>query len=66
VISNPRPGQRVRVWYRASLRPYVRYHGREGLVVTPGRGRPRNHTVRVGEDLVIIPAGNLRPVPVGR
>lgn len=59
MTANPRPGQRVQVWYRASLR-WLPYHGQVGVVVVASKGRPRNHGVRIGEREVVVPCGNLR------
>jgi hypothetical protein len=60
MIANPKAGRKVQAWYRAALRPIAPYHGRLGVVITPGRGKPRNHLVRFDNDLVIIPCGHLR------
>lgn len=59
MISNPRPGQRVQVWYAAKRLP-MPWHGQTGTVEIVGRSRPRNHGIRVGAALVVVPAGNLR------
>lgn len=62
MLTNPRPGQRVRLHYAAAKRPYFPYHGRTGAVVVGGRGKPRNHLVRLdGGPLVVVPGGNLVP-----
>jgi len=37
-------------------------HGRMGIVVSVGIGRPRNHLVLVDNEQVIVPGGNIRPV----
>lgn len=62
MISNPRPGQRVRAHYAARSVAGAPYHGRIGTVVVAGRGRPRNHGVRFDGDehVTVIPAGNLQ------
>jgi len=60
MISNPRLGQIVQLWYRASLRPIAPDHGRVGTVVARAKGRPRNHGVSIDGRLTIVPAGNLR------
>ncbi len=61
MLSNPRPGRRVRLAYRLSLRSLFP-HGATGVVlVAKGKGRgPRNHLVRLddGREL-IVPAGHL-------
>lgn len=61
MVSSPRPGQEVLVWYRDRSMPY---HGRRGVVRIAGRKRPRNHAVEMSDGaVVVIPAGNLRPPP---
>lgn len=60
MIVHPRLGQQVQVWYRAAVAPYAPYHGKIGTVEVRGVGKPRNHAVRIGEKLVIVPCGNLR------
>jgi hypothetical protein len=59
LISHPRLGQRVQVWYAARHLP-LPHHGAVGVVEIAGKGRPRNHGVRIGGVLVVVPAGNLR------
>lgn len=62
MIANPRPGRRVRLHYRRSVAPHAPHHGRAGVVVAAGKGRPRNHLVRLdGGLLVVVPCGNLNP-----
>jgi hypothetical protein len=61
VVSNPKPGQRVQVWYRKGLRDYMPHHGRLGTVAVVSKGRPRNHGVLIDGRMVVIPCGNLRP-----
>jgi hypothetical protein len=61
MMLNPRVGQRVQVWYGQALRAVVPYHGRPAVVVVAGRGRPRNHLVRLDDGTtVVVPCGNLR------
>lgn len=61
MLSSPRPGTRVVIHYAAARAAGMPLHGRTGVVVAPGRGRPRNHLVRLdGGPLVVVPAGNLR------
>jgi hypothetical protein len=62
VLSSPKPGTRVVLHYAAARRAIAPYHGRTGTVVTPGKGRPRNHLVCLDGDgaMVIVPAGNVR------
>lgn len=59
MIVNPRPGQRVLIWYRAELRSFP-FHGQRGTVIQPGKGKPRNHLIDVAGVLVVVPCGNLR------
>jgi hypothetical protein len=60
VIANPRPGARVVLWYAPRARPYF-LHAAAGVVVVAGKGRPRNHLVRLDSGaLVVVPCGNLR------
>ena len=63
MLSSPRLGQRVQVWYRSELRDAMPLHGLQGIVEVVGRGRPRNHGVRIGRELYTVPAGNLRLPP---
>lgn len=62
MIIDPRKGQRVQCWYGKKSRDFMPLHGRCGVVVVSGRGRPRNHGVVLdGEDCMrAIPCGNLR------
>ena len=60
MIVHPRIGQCVRLRYRLSLRRVAPYHDRTGIVVARSNGPgPRNHLVRIGEDLVVVPCGHL-------
>lgn len=60
MLSNPQPGDRVELRYRAALRPLCP-HGQKGAIVAAGRGRPRNHLVRLDIGVrVVVPAGNLQ------
>jgi hypothetical protein len=62
MLSNPRPGQRVRLHYANARRYFFVYYGRSGTVEIAGKGRPRNHLVRLDDGTrVIVPAGNLYP-----
>lgn len=63
MISNPRIGQLVQVWYRKGLRDAMPLHGRIGEVEVVSRGHPRNHGIRIDGVLYVVPAGNLRPLP---
>jgi hypothetical protein len=35
------------------------YHGKRGVIVGVSTGKPRNHLVQVGSEIVSIPCGNL-------
>lgn len=59
MLSNPKPGARVRIRYRAGVRERMPWHDVVGTVEIVCRKRPRNHGVRIGGVLVSIPAGNL-------
>jgi hypothetical protein len=70
MMSHPRPGQRVQIWYRAAMAAIMPYHRRIATVAIVAHGKPRNHGVILthgqivyGTLLVIVPAGNLRPAP---
>lgn len=61
MISNPHPGQRVRLHYRESIRPSAP-HGQAGEIVIVGTGKPRNHGVRLPDGtIIVVPGGNLVP-----
>lgn len=64
MLSRPRLGDRVQIWYRESLRS-LPYHGQTGIVVIVSRRRPRNHGVEIGGRLVVVPAGNIRKYAIG-
>lgn len=59
MVSSPKPGQPVQCWYKDRGMPH---HGKVGVVRIVGKGRPRNHGVEIGGVIVVVPAGNLRPV----
>jgi len=62
VISNPQRGQSVRLRYGAKRWPITpRFQDAVGRVVIPSHGKPRNHLVKIGAELAIVPAGNLMP-----
>ena len=61
VVSNPRRGQLIRVRYGKRWRAIPRFQDAMGWVVIPSHGKPRNHLVKIGGKLVIVPAGNLMP-----
>ena len=67
MLSNPKPGRVVRIHYGPKYRDLVEpgLQDRTAVVIIPGRGRPRNHLVRINsmrERLVVVPAGNLTGV----
>lgn len=62
MVASPRPGQCVRVWYRVGVRDIMPLHGKTGTVVTRSRGKPRNHAVRIGGKVYVVPCGNLQPL----
>lgn len=60
MIFAPKVGQDVRIWYGASHRDWMPYHGLPAVVVATARGRgPRNVVVKVESKLVCVPRGNL-------
>jgi len=59
MLRNATVGQAVWLRYRSALRAVAGLHGAAGRVEIAGRGRPRNHGVRVGSRLVVVPAGHL-------
>ena len=63
MLRNATIGQAVELRYRAPLRPTTGLHGHRGEIVVAGRGRPRNHGVRLDDGrVVIVPAGHVRRV----
>lgn len=62
MLANPRPGQRVQVWYRRDRAAFMPLHGKLGSVVVVSRGKPRNHGVKVDGAVYVVPCGNLRKV----
>lgn len=63
MVSNPQPGQQVRLHYAKHYAGLMPYHRKQGTVVMAGRARPRNHLVKINQGpLVVVPAGNLQPV----
>lgn len=60
MIATPALGQPVQVWYRAGVRDIMPLHGKTGVVVIRSHGRPRNHAVRIGGRVYVVPCGNLR------
>ncbi len=62
-MSSPKTGQPVRLRYAKKRAHLFHLHGAEGVVRVVGTGRPRNHGVEIGGEIVILPAGNLIPSP---
>jgi len=60
MLTNPKIDQLAQVWYRASVRDKMPYHGRVGRVMVVGKGRPRNHGVLLDGQIISVPCGNLR------
>lgn len=69
MISNPKIGRVVQVWYAEPRASGMPHHGRVGIVTVASKARKcRNHQVRFGgpDDAAAVPAGNLRdPVEFG-
>lgn len=64
MLTNPKPGQRIRVRYNKRLRTHMLYHDNAGRILIPSRGRPRNHLVALDDGTkTIIPCGNLFSEP---
>ena len=59
MISNPKPGQVVQVWYGRGWRR-LPLHGRQGVVRIAGNGKPRNHGVEIGGQMYVVNGGHLR------
>lgn len=60
MLSNPKPGARVRIRYRAGVRERMPWHDRVGRIAIVCKARRcRNHGVEVDGRIVAIPAGNL-------
>lgn len=60
MISNPKPGQQVQLWYAKKAAHLWPLHGRIGVVRIVGKGKPRNHGIEIDGQTVIVPCGNLR------
>ena len=59
MMANPKHMERVQIWYRSTNR-HLPYHGAHAVVIVSSKGKPRNHLVWTGADLVVVPCGNLR------
>ena len=65
MLSSPRIGQRVQVWYRWPVRTWMPLHGQTGEIVCVSRAvKCRNHGVVIDGVLYVVPCGNLRN-PIG-
>jgi len=62
MLVNPRIGQWVQVWYGAKTRTLMPLHGKTGTVEIVGRGKPRNHGIRVDGVLYVTPCGNINKI----
>jgi hypothetical protein len=62
MLSNPKPGTQIKVWYRSTLRDFMPLHGKVGVVVRVSRGKPRNHVVEIDGEEYAVPFGNLMTV----
>jgi len=61
MLSSPRSGQSVQVWYAKKKRAHMPLHGQVGQIEVVSRARRcRNHGVRIDGRLYSVPAGNLR------
>ncbi len=62
MLSNPRIGQAVMIRYNSRLRCWAKHlHGRAGIVLIRGIGRPRNHLIHIDGTDYVIPCGHLFP-----
>ena len=73
MVSNPKPGDVVQLWYARQHAHRWPLHGRVGVVrvVSSARrrkgerhGPPRSHGIDVDGVLVVVPCGNLRRLMV--
>ena len=62
MLCNPRPGQRVRVWYCKALAHMMPLHGQVGVVRIVGHGKPRNHGIEVDGKTYAVNCGHLQTV----
>lgn len=64
MLSRPKVGATVQCWYAKQTRAWRPLHGIVGTVEVVGSGPgPRNHGVRIGDQMFVVPAGNLRYPP---
>jgi len=66
MIITPHIGKEVQVWYRKEWASWMPYHGRIGIVKVCSRGKPRNHGIEIAGVMVVVPCGNIRPIPPAR
>ncbi|MBU1001636.1 MAG: hypothetical protein KKE73_03830 [Proteobacteria bacterium] len=60
MLIAPAVGQRVRLHYNPKDASKMPHHGKAGAVVISGRGKPRNHLVRLDNGpLIVVPCGNI-------
>jgi hypothetical protein len=60
MIFSAKPGEVVGFHYRLSMRPLAPYHGKVGRIAAVSRGKgPRNTAVKISQEIVICPRGNL-------
>lgn len=60
MIWRPKPGQRVEIRYRKTLRATTGLHGKTGRVIAAGAGKgPINALVEIEGRRVVIPRGHL-------
>jgi len=59
MYANPKVGANVTLRYKNKQH---KLHGKLGQVVISGRGKPRNHGVKVDNTTYVIPCGQLFPL----
>ena len=63
MLVNPQKGQPVELRYREKLRALFEHHGKRGVVEIAGRGKPRNHLIRLESgERIVVPCGHLYAV----
>ena len=62
MLANPRLGQRVQLWYAKRYAHTMPLHGKVGTVVIVGKGKPRNHGVKVDGVTYCVPCGNMNKI----
>lgn len=62
MIWHPKPGMAVELRYRKSNRKDTP-HGLRGIIIAAGKGPgPVNAAVKIGDEIMIVPRGNLKEV----